>query len=122
MSERLSDKSAAVLAMIGQGQSYSQIVDSRPDISYLDIFAAADEALRILRLPSDYEARIAAVKREHSRAYERWTEEEDNELAGLQAEGESIEVMAHHLGRQPSAVRSRLDKQALDKQRTGMER
>lgn len=105
---KLSQKSAAVLRLIADGRSYAQIVDSNADITYLDIFAAAEEALGMLESPPEYDERIAKVKQSHPRAYERWTEEEDRELTGMYREGGTVAEMADHLGRQPSAIRSRL--------------
>ncbi len=45
MSRGLSARSEAVLRLIVQGHSYSEIVDRVPDCTYADIFAAAAEAL-----------------------------------------------------------------------------
>lgn len=43
----LSPKTVAILRLIADGQSYTQIVDGHPGITYLDIFSAAGEALEL---------------------------------------------------------------------------
>jgi len=57
---------------------------------------------------------MAKIKQNHSRAYERWTDEEDRELAGMCQEDKKVAEIADHLGRQPSAIRSRLVKLGLE--------
>src|SRR5436309_689717 len=109
---RLSRKSVKVLRLIADGHSYSQIVDSHADISYRDIFDAAEEALRLSDPPSDYEERMAIIKQKHPRAYERWTPNEDTDLTAMYAQGTSLDQLVAHFQRQPSAIRSRLEKLA----------
>ena len=108
--KRLSEKSVAVLSLIADGHSYSQIVDGHAEISYLNIFAAAEEALRLNELQSDYQARMEQIKNRHPRAYEHWESEEDQKLTDLHRAGESASTIGKRLGRQPSAIRSRLMK------------
>ena len=66
---KLSNKAVAVLSLISEGCSYSQIVDGHPDITYLDIFAAAEEALRLHESVPDYHSRIAEIKSKYPNAY-----------------------------------------------------
>ncbi len=54
------------------------------------------------------EPAIERAKQSHSRAYEVWTSEEEEELARLFATGRSLNEIAAALGRQPSAISSRL--------------
>jgi hypothetical protein len=113
MPRRLSEKSVEVLRLIAEGHSYSQIVDGHFEISYRDIFDAAEEALRLNETSSEYEERMAAIKRKHPRAYERWTQDEDARLAAMHAEGKPVDELAARFQRQPSAIRSRLEKLAV---------
>lgn len=113
MSEKLSAKSIAVLSLIADGHSYAQIVDGHPEITYKDIFAAAEEALRLGEAESDYQLRLAKIRTKYPRAYEKWTFEEDKELRTLYGLGNSTSEMATHFGRQPSAITSRLSKLGL---------
>ena len=112
-SRRLSEKSVKVLRLIAEGHSYSQIVDGHSKISYRDILNAAEAALRLNETPSEYQERLAAIKQKHPRAYEPWTLNEDIRLAALHAEGAPIDELATRFQRQPSAIRSRLEKLAL---------
>ncbi len=94
--------------------SYSQIVDSHPTPTYLDIFRAAEEALELVDVTRPLTAQErTAIRAEHPRAYEPWSEDEEGELKSLHDEGASISEIAEHLGRQPSAVESRLRKLGL---------
>jgi hypothetical protein len=109
-SKRLSEKSATILGLIAEGHSYSQIVDGHPETTYLDIFAAAEEALRLSESPSDYEERMRKIKSRYPRAYERWDRTEDETLGTLHRGGRTVPQIAEKLQRQPSAIRSRLAK------------
>lgn len=108
----LSRRSAEVLRLISQGHTYEQILSIHPEMTYLDIFRAAGEALEALETParesSAYEERLSRVRESHARAYDKWTPSEDAELSRLAAMGESAEEIAKRLQRQPSAVRSRM--------------
>ena len=105
---KLSDKSIAVLKLIAEGFSYSQIVDGHPGFSYRDIFNAAEEVLR-LNSPN-YEHRMSEIKAKYPRAYEKWSDAEDAELRSKADSGLSAAGLAQHFKRQPSAIRSRLEK------------
>ena len=115
--QRLSEKSITVLCLIADGRSYTQIVDSNVDITYRDIFVAAEEALEALKAPeasSEWDKRMARIKQEYPRAYERWTDMEDTELTGMCQKGSTVAEIADHLGRQPSAIRARITKLGLE--------
>lgn len=111
--DRLSSKTVAVLTLIAEGHSYSQIVEGHPDITYRDIFEAAEETLRLNESETDYHRRLAAIRQKFPKAYEKWTEDDDALLRKLRSEGEGIAQLAAHFQRQPSAIRSRLDKIGL---------
>jgi ribonuclease D len=70
-----------------------------------------DEARPPSTLPaSANEARLAAIKRHHARAYEKWTEAEDADLLSQYAAGTPLAQLATHFRRQPSAIQARLAK------------
>lgn len=108
----LSRRSVEVLRLISQGRTYEQILSIHPEMTYLDIFRAAEEALEALgateRPESEYTERPAKIRREYPHAYEKWSPSEDAELARLAAMGERVEEIAKRLQRQPSAVHSRM--------------
>ena len=64
----------------------------------------ASEGSTPVRANSDSEE----VRYSHPRAYEKWTNEEDEQLTALYKAGCSIDEIASELGRRPSAVVSRL--------------
>ena len=120
--DRLSVKAVMVLTAIVEGHTYEQILAMDRSLTYLDIFAAAREALAIVGRPVDANeagsptAPLAAGqsleerRRVHARAYERWEAEEDARLIRLVLDGHDITDIAATLQRQPSAIRSRIDK------------
>jgi ATP-dependent DNA helicase RecQ len=57
---------------------------------------------------------LDAIRQGYPRAYERWTNEEDEQLISRQSAGETVADLADRLGRQPSAVQSRLERLGLD--------
>ncbi len=105
----LSARSVEVLRLISEGRNYEQILSLHPKLSYLDIFAAAREALEVAaRAGEDQTKRMSEVRETHPRAYEKWSTEEDMELTRLVAGGEGVEEISAHLRRHPSAVRARM--------------
>ena len=113
MPERLSERSVTVLSLIAQGQSYGQIVDGHPGITYLDIFKAAEEALQLNGVQSDYTERLNQIKSANPRAYAPWSPEEDRQLTDLHRLGIPPAEIAMELQRQTSAIRARINKLGL---------
>ncbi|MBK9189050.1 MAG: hypothetical protein IPM33_08855 [Phycisphaerales bacterium] len=112
-SHRLSQKSISVLGLIAEGHSYAQIVDGHPDISYLDIFQAAEEALHHIEPKLAYQQWLADLRQRYPNAYQAWTPTDDAELESSFRQGSSTRELARRFGRQPSAIRSRLVKLGL---------
>jgi hypothetical protein len=56
---------------------------------------------------------VERIRRQHPKAYARWTEEEDRSLRGAWEQGKAIGELAEEFGRQPGAIRSRLRKLGL---------
>ena len=130
---------ADVLDLVADGLSYEQIIGRYPELSYKDIFEASSLGAKTLRAVgqttspaatanrdcdgetsptferSRYDRQspkynVATIRRKHPRAYERWTDEEDHRLTEEDQAGHSIRQIAGAHGRQPGAIRSRLDK------------
>jgi DNA-binding NarL/FixJ family response regulator len=113
-SKTLSTQSAAVLKLIAEGHSYEQILALQPDLTYRSIFDAAREALEVTgAMRSDYQERMSKIRRDHPRAYEPWTDEEDASLVRLAQAGRTVDEIATQLQRQPGAIRSRMQKKNL---------
>ncbi len=106
---RLSEKSVAVLEMVAAGSTYEQILAAHPDLTYFDIFAAAEEALDALaRSEPNALDRHSEIRRSYPRAYEKWTEPEHQQLRQMIRKGLTVAQMADRLQRQRSAIRSRI--------------
>src|SRR5438128_2032993 len=106
---KLTARSLAVLEMIAAGSSYEQILTAYPDLTYLDIFHAAEEALAMAvsaQRPPSYS--MAEKRARYPRAYERWTDEEDGTLQTLVRSGATVAQIAGRLERNRGAIRSRL--------------
>ncbi len=63
---------------------------------------------------------LSEIKNKYPRAYEKWEKEEDEKLECGFNEGLKIEELSGILGRQPSAVRSRLEKLGILKGSVGI--
>jgi len=57
-----------------------------------------------------YEARMAEIKEKYPRAYERWTATENASLIAMHYRGVPFDELVARFQRQPSAIRSRLEK------------
>ncbi|MFC9606269.1 hypothetical protein ACFTTN_22745 [Streptomyces niveus] len=53
---------------------------------------------------------VNEVRRQHGKAYQRWTPDDEQLLLQFHAAGEEVEVLARRFDRQPSAIRARLVK------------
>lgn len=62
---------------------------------------------------SDWEERLARMRAQYPKAYEKWTEEDDSLLSQKFGEGMLMADLARLFQRQPSAIRSRLAKLGL---------
>lgn len=111
---RLSGSSIIALEQIAEGRTYEQILSRFPDLTYLDIFTAAGEALELAAEErDDYAARLARMKQRYPRAYERWSKEDDTRLRTGITAATPIKEIARQLQRQPSAIRSHIAKLGL---------
>lgn len=105
----LSARATAVLRLISQGRTYEQILSLHPEMTYLDIFSAAREALETMAPTGGAHAEGGYTVREpRPRPSEPWSVAEDAELAQLLAGGENVEGVAARLRRRPDAVRARM--------------
>lgn len=56
---------------------------------------------------------VYAARQEHPNAYEPWIEEADEQLKQMWSEGKSVQEIADHFGRKPSAIITRMKKLGL---------
>lgn len=62
---------------------------------------------------TEYDKRLSEIKAKFPNAYERWTEEDDELLERKFCEKETVEQLSKYFKRQPSAIRSRINKLEL---------
>ena len=61
-----------------------------------------------------HEHAVDTARETHARAFERWTDEEDQRLRKARADGLTRVQLSELFERQPSAIRSRLDRLGLE--------
>ena len=69
--------------------------------------------VRISKEPNKPVYTMEEKRREHPRAYEKWSPEDDERLKEMYAAGHSVAELAKHFGRNNGAIRSRLNKLGL---------
>jgi hypothetical protein len=108
---RLSPTSVVVLEMIAAGSTYEQILSAYPELTYLDIFHAAEEALDLAATSGEGRGAtytLAEKRERHRRAYEKWDQTEDELLRELVRSGETVARIAGRLERNRGAIRARI--------------
>jgi hypothetical protein len=116
MTGRLSEKSKTVLKGIADGKTYNQIVESSHGITFHDIFAAAKEALEVAGVGQTTTDRLTDIRGRYPNAYKAWSEKDDELLKSLVHSRVSVDEIADRFERQPSAIRSRINKLFGDNQ------
>ena len=120
----LTEKSRLILEQLVKGHSYEQILVQELAWTYQDIFRAVEEVLALIdtgALPAShsdrnsqptasYDERMQGIRQKYRRAYEKWTDEEDERLRAEFRSGKRVKELAGIFQRQPGAIRSRLDK------------
>jgi hypothetical protein len=97
------------------GGDYTSERDSIYADATLDALIAQIKQRRSPEQHTTGKERLEGLKKKYVRAYERWTDDEDEELRFLFSRDTSVSDLAAHFGRQPSAIRSRLRKLNLVK-------
>ena len=86
---------AEIRQHIGVGAAAPAVQPADPSASAVPQLTASD--------------RLDEIRKQHPRAYEPWTPEEETQLTELHAAGVSVADIAISLGRQPGAIESRLN-------------
>lgn len=116
MGQELKASSRAILQAIAEGHSYEQILASGLAKSYLEIFQSAAEAVgtdSVQKRKLPMAEKVALIRQTHPRAYEPWTDEEEQLLTQLFKSGKSASEIGHELNRKTGAIRARLIKLKL---------
>lgn len=106
--ERLKDASE-VLLCVGLGRAWTPEDSDLSPMHWLQVNG-------IHTLPKPVHAkgdRLQEIRRQHPRAYEPWSKDEDARLSQLFGNGVGVRDIAQQLQRQPSAIQSRLRKNGL---------
>ncbi len=115
---QLSPKAEEILSLIAKGNSYDQIARDSSGLTYQDIFRAAAEALVLEANDRAKSVPFEHIRSVYPRGYEKWTQEEEQRVTALYAEGRGVREIAELLGRQPGAISSRLARLGLIQPRT----
>jgi len=75
--------------------------------------AASGERTRVRAYGAPKDPELQAIRSTHAKAYASWSLEEETDLKRRHQAGETVGAIAAHLGRKPSAIRSRLRKLEL---------
>ncbi|MDF1545996.1 MAG: DUF433 domain-containing protein [bacterium] len=120
-----------ILDLISRGYPYESILRAYPDLTYGDIMAAAGMAAKLIseHLVVDDRVRVGVqvrlvvanrrlvnlekIQEQYPRAYEPWTENEQQQLTSMYQAGESKTTIANSLGRRVGAVDARLERLGL---------
>ena len=122
---------ARVLKLISEGYSYDKILKANSALTMGDIMASADLARQVIEQLEDEQGEVEIgrgavftvargellaldkLREKYPRAYRPWPPREDNQLAEMLKRGLSVNDMSRQLGRQPGAIRIRLEKLEL---------
>jgi hypothetical protein len=120
-----------VLGLIAEGRSYKQILEEYRQLSLGDIMlsarVAADLVEKISLLEKDVQVEgtmrfvvkngsfksVDEMKKDYPRAFEKWTEAEQNELVMLYKRGENIKTISKQLERSYGSIKARLERLGL---------
>ncbi len=115
-----------VLHLIAAGYSYKQILENRPTLTLGDIMLSAQVAEDLLQKIVLLDQQASAngqfkfivrngqfqsldeLKRDNPRAFEKWSDEEEDEMVRLFKANETIIQIARHLKRSYGSIRLRL--------------
>lgn len=120
-----------ILAMIAKGFSYYQILLSDPRLNLSDIMVTAKLAQELIEgfVVAENQIEVSgsiqiiasggriknltALRKEYPRAFEKWTEDEEQELVQMFNDGKDMVAIAKVLQRKRGAIISRLKKIGL---------
>ena len=106
----LSEQSRRILTSLAEGHSIEQILAGDLALRYADVAEAAREALAMTEKAPPL---VEEQRKIYPRAYEPWPTEEERRLIALVEAGHSKVEIASELGRQRSAIQSRLARLSL---------
>lgn len=120
-----------VLGLIATGHSYKQMLEVHPKLSLGDIMLSAKVALdlinKIIMVEEDLKVEgamkftvksgqfksVDELKKDHPRAFEKWTEQEHQDVVRMFKAGDRISVIAEKLQRSYGSIKARLERSGL---------
>lgn len=109
----LSEKSRRILQLIADGNTYERILALHSDLTYKDIFHAAEEAIKVADQDSACSRKQPDIRNQYPRAGEKWTEDEEDTLKHLFDRGIPTSEICRRLQRKSGGINSRLRKLGL---------
>ncbi len=115
-----------VLGLIARGYSYKQVLETHPSLSLGDIMLSAKVALDLIgkvvmvedELKVEGELKFVVkggqfrsvdeLKKDHPRAFEKWTDQERQDVERMFKAGDSIKTIAEKLQRSYGSIKARL--------------
>lgn len=126
-----------VLGLIAAGYSYKQVLETHSNLSLGDIMLSAKVARelvdKIIVLEKEFHIEgefkfvvkngqfksVDELKKDHPRAFEKWTDQEQNDVERMFKAGDSIKTIAEKLQRSYGSIKLRLIKLGLIDESTG---
>ena len=120
-----------VLGLIAAGYSYKQVLETHVSLSLGDIMLAAKVARELIEKVNTVEQELKVegeltfvvkggqfksmdeLKKDHPRAFEKWTEQEHTDVERMFKAGDSIKTIAEKLQRSYGSIKARLIKLGL---------
>lgn len=117
-----------VLGLIANGYSYKQVLETHANLSLGDIMLSAKVARELIEKVNTVEQELKVegeltfvvkggqfksmdeLKKDHPRAFEKWTEQEHADVERMFKAGDSIKVIAEKLQRSYGSIKARLIK------------
>lgn len=115
-----------VLGLIARGYSYKQVLETHPALSLGDIMLSAKATLdligKVIMVEHDLKIEgemkftvkngqfksVDELKKDHPRAFEKWTDQERQDVERMFKAGDSIAIIAEKLQRSYGSIRARL--------------
>ncbi len=120
-----------VLELVAAGHSYKQVLEKHPQLSLGDIMLSArvakDLVEKIIIVDKDIKVEGAMkfivkggqfrsmdeLKKDHARAFEKWTEHEQEEMIRMHKGGRKISDISKQLQRSYGSIKARLERLGL---------
>ena len=111
MSDPQTTRAIAILAALAEGHSVEQLLARDHSLTHKDIMAAANLGQMAVKARGHMIARAREI---HPRAFEPWSDKEQDDLRGMLAQGAKPREIAEALQRNTGAIERRMKRLGLD--------